>query len=418
MAQDNTVTISVNELRAGASCSYPVEGEHGVLLLGARSRITQQVINGLRERGIDSIAVHPSDLASLRGGKQKPAAVKRERSSAADGQWVSSQPVKEMLVDRHDEDLSDERTVTLRRGMGMAKAQYDKLQTLLGDGSSKAEVELSSVSDAYARAMVDDYDQTVGVIGASTVASDLAERSVRMSVIGMAIGIELGLDGPKILEIGMAGLLHDVGIYSMDKRFLEPAGRMDESELWEYQKHPLLSVKCIQEVMDVPHPVNLAVQQVHEQFDGLGYPRGVKGQRIHLYARILNVVDAYLDLTSHTADRRAIVPHDALCLMLYQAGRGLFDPRVMRAFLNAETMFPLGSMVELKNGELAHVIRRPKNGFAAPVLKGSDGDRIELESTNLQIARPVCDPHIDQMRLTNKMMEQARWCPLHHRILI
>ena len=55
MAQLNTVTISIDDLRVGATCSHPVEGDGGVLLLGARSRISQQIIAGLRERGIDSI---------------------------------------------------------------------------------------------------------------------------------------------------------------------------------------------------------------------------------------------------------------------------------------------------------------------------------------------------------------------------
>lgn len=419
MAQTQTVSISIDDLRVGATCSYPVEGDAGVLLLGARTRISAQVISGLRERGIDSIEVHPSDLASLRGeSKRKPAANRHKRAAGRGGQWMPCRPVKDLLVDRHDEDLSSERTQRLKRGMGVAKTQFDELQKLLSGDPLRSVNDLAAVSDVYARAMVDDHDQTVGVLGASTTISDLAERSVRMSVIGMAVGIELGLDGPQTLEIGMAGLLHDVGIYSMDPKFILHNEPLSESDLWEYQKHPIISLKCIQEAMEVPYSVQLTVQQVHEQFDGTGYPRGNKGQRIHLYARILNVIDAYLQLTSPAAERRAIVPHDALGLILHQAGKGMFDPQVIRAFLNTETMFPLGSMVELKNGELAQVIRRPKKGFAAPVLMGSDGERIDLASTDLEIARPVCDPHTDQMRLTNQMMQDARWCPVHHTFLL
>lgn len=420
MAHSQTVSVSIDDLRVGSSCSHPVEGEAGVLLLGANTQITAHVINGLRERGIDSIEVHPSDLASLRGsGNSKPkSAAKRDRPGSGNGEWLPSLPVKDLLVDRHDEDLSDERTQRLKRGMGIAKSQFEQLKKMVDSDHLRSVEQLAMVSDVYARAMVDDHDQTVGVIGRSTTISDLAERSVRMSVIGMAVGIELGLDGPQTLEIGMAGLLHDVGVYAMDPKFMQPTQRLSDSDLWEYQKHPLISLRCIQEVMEVPHSVQLTVQQVHEQFNGTGYPRGIKGQRIHLYARILNVVDTYLQLTSATADRKAIVPHDALGLILHQAGKGMFDPQVIRAFLNTETMFPLGSMVELENGVLAQVIRRPKSGFAAPVLRGSDGARIDLESSGLEIARPVCDPHMDEMRLTSEMMQDARWCPVHHAFLV
>ncbi len=421
MALSSTVTVSIDEIKAGASCSYPIEGECGVLLLGADTKITPHVINGLRERGITSIEVHPSDLAKLRGSGSNPRAKalpRKEKPSNPTGRWISSQPVKDLLVDRHDEDLSDERTQTLKRGMGTAKAQYERMQKLLGSSELDSISDLTSVSEVYARMMVDDHDQTVGIMGSSSPIDDIAERSVRMAVIGMAIGIEMGLDGEKTTEIGMAALLHDVGIYAMDGRFQEATRALDPSEHWEFQKHPLLSARVAQDFMEIPHSVLLAIAQVHEQFDGSGYPRGTKGQRIHLYARILNVVDAYLTLTAPAATRQAIVPHDALGLMLHQAGRGLFDPQVMRAFVNTETMFPLGSMVELKNGELAQVIRRPKAGFAAPVLLGSDGKRIELESTSLEIARPVCDPMINQMRLTPQRMKNAKWCSETHTFLI
>ena len=74
-------------------------------------------------------------------------------------------------------------------------------------------------------------------------------------------------------------------------------------------------------------------------------------------------------------------------------------------------MFPLGSMVELDSGEIAQVIRRPRTGFATPVLLGSDGKRIELESGNVEIVRPVHDPGIEQMRLTPDSMQESEWHP-------
>lgn len=239
-----------------------------------------------------------------------------------------------------------------------------------------------------------------------------------MSVLGMAIAVELGLSGQQTLEVGTVGLLHDVGLNVMDSKYSKPVELMSDTERWEYQKHPLISIACIADVMDMPHSVQMAIQQVHEQFDGSGYPRGVKGQRIHTYARILNVVDSYLQLTSATPLRLAILPHDAIGLMLHQASRGLFDPKVMRAFLNIETLFPLGSMVELSSGELAQVIRRPRTGFAAPVLLGSDGNRIELESTSVQVVRPVCDPGIEQMRLTPEVMQGSDWHPGNYSLVI
>lgn len=411
-----SVSISIDELRVGVTCSHPIEDDHGLLLLGAGTQITQQVIGGLRDRGILVIEVDPRDVDSLCGGQKKRRVVKRER--VAEAPWAASRPVKDMLVDRYHEDLSDERAEQLESSIARAKERLDQLRTKLGRQTTQLVGEFNDISRCYAQSMVEDHDQTVGQIGAMTEMDDPEARSVRMAVLGMAVAIEMGLDGPQTLEVGMTGLLHDIGLYAMDPKFRKPAELMSDAEQWEYRKHPLISVLCVADAMEVPAAVQLAMQQVHEQFDGSGYPRGVKGHRIHNYARILNVVDAYIQLTSATQARRAIVPHDALGLMLHQASRGIFDPKVMRAFLNIETLFPLGSMVELSSGQLARVIRRPRSGFSSPVLQDMSGKRIELESTNLEVVRPVCDPEVDQMRLLPERMQASQWHPADHAIVV
>ncbi len=406
-----TVPISIDELSVGTICSYPVAGDHGVLLLGANTRITQQVISGLRDRGIRSIEVDPRDLAALRGtsGKSRKATSNRARMPV--GQWIQLKPVKEILVDRYDEGLSEQRAKRLGAAMKQAKKRMDELKEKVSTTRIRSVSQLVEVSDGYARAIVDDHDQTVGAVGVTDSQFDADERSVRMSALGMAVAIELGMDGPQMLEVGVAGLLHDIGLYAMDTVLLDRDRQLTEEQWWEYKKHPNVSVECIADAIDVSESVQLAIQQVHEQFDGSGYPRGLKGQRIHINARILNVVDAYLRLTTAAGQRSAIVPHDALGLILHLASRGLFDSAVIRAFLGIETLFPLGSSVEISNGQQAQVIRRPRSGFAAPVLISEDGTRIEMETTSLEIVRPVCNPQANQMRLMPEQMLASSWHP-------
>ncbi len=414
MAQ-GTVSISIDELRVGVTCSHPIEDDHGVLLLGADTKITEPLIVGLRDRGIKHVEVDPRDLVALRGTGKKKSAVKREEKT--DEGWVKSRPVKEMLVDRYDEGFNKERTEELCKAMDEAKERFEELRTRLSEEQIRSVSEFIEISNSYARSMVDDHDQTIGVIGTVAKNDNPEERAVRLSVLGMAVAIELGLDGPQTLEVGMTALLHDIGLYAMDPKFRKPVETMSEAERWEYRKHPLISVICISDVMDIPASVQLAMQQVHEQFDGSGFPRGVRGHRIHSYARILNVVDSYLQLTTETASRQPLVPHDALGLMLHQASRGLFDPKVMRAFLNIETLFPLGSMVELSSGAVARVIRRPKDGFASPVLEDLEGNRIELEGTDITVVRPFCDPEANQVRLMPHLMPASKWHPANHAAL-
>lgn len=412
MKLKGAVSVSVDELRAGVTCSHAIEDDHGVLLLGANTAITQQLIDGLKDRGIDSIEIDPRDLAAMRGKKKKKPAPKKERKEETG--WNSSKPLKNFLVDRHDEDLCEERSELLTQKMDAARTEFAELKEMMSYERIRSLGELMFVSDDYARSIVDDHDQTLGAILRLGLTCDPDERSIRMAVLGMAVATEMGLDAQQSIEVGITGLIHDIGLHAMDSKFRKPIEMMTESEVWEYRKHPLVSVLCISEVTEIPQSVRMAMQQVHEQFDGSGFPRGIKGQRIHQYARILNVVDAYLQLTVPNTERRGVVPHDALGMMLHQASRGFFDPKVIRALLNVESLFPLGSLVELKSGELAQVIRRPRNGFAAPVLQDLDGKRIELENTKVEVVRPVCDPSVDQMRLTPQVMQSTLWHPASH----
>ena len=406
-----TVPLSIDELRVGVTCSHPVEGDHGVLLLGANTRITQQVIAGLRDRGITSIEVDPRDLAALRG----TGSAKRKRTKARDRSahelWTRTKPVKSLLVDRHDEPLSPERTKTLDHAMKSAKKRLEALQESAQTQSIRSVAELGEISDGYARSIVDDHDQTVGIVGTNEPNDQLSERSVRLSTLGMAVAIEMGLDGVQMIEIGTAGLLHDIGLYAMNPLFIQSGRHLTAEEWWEYKKHPNVTIDCISDAIDVTESVQLTIEQVHEQFDGSGYPRGVKGQRIHLNARVLNVVDVYLRLTASNDERLGIVPHDAMGLLLHLASRGIFDPQVVKAFLRIETLFPLGSNVELSSGQQAKVIRRPRSGFAAPVVFTQEGERIEMDSAAVEIVRPVCDDDSRQVRLMPEQMLESNWHP-------
>lgn len=407
MAQ-GAVSLSLDELQVGSTCSYPIEGEGSTLLVAANTAITAQIIAGLRDRGFTSIDVDPRDLASLRG--QKKVAVKRKVVVAND-QFEKSKPVKQMLVDRFDEDVDPVRAAKISQCIDKADQNFDEVIGGLATPNVNPTETLQQISDGFARSMVDDHDQTISAMAPDELLPDIDQRSVRASAIGMALAIEMGLDGPQTLEVGTVGLLSDIGLHVMKDKFMGPTEHLSNAEWWEYQKHPLIAVDLVSDRMDLSASVLLAMQQVHEQFDGSGYPRGLKGQRIHLYARILNVVECYFQLTMPTSERSTLVPHDALGLMLHKAAKGLFDPQVIRAFLNIETLYPLGSMIELSSGDLATVIRRPRKGYSEPVLIGSDGDRLELEASNLKVMRPVANPKLQQKRMSKTEMASTAWHP-------
>lgn len=418
----NTVLVPVDDLQVGAICRTPIEDEMGRLLLGTGTRITNEVIDGLRERGIEELTVNAdeADALSNRGksgaAKAKPKNTREKEASHVPGRdptkWIKGVPLKDALVNRHHEPIDLTRRRTLQGHVKMARSKFEEIRLALTERKMQTVEALSDLSGAFASAMVDDHDQTVGEVVACNTEMSLTDRSVKLGVLGMAIGTELDLDGPSVLEIGMAGLLHDIGLYSMDPAFSVPGrGAFSEEETWEYRKHPVISANSLREVSDIPHSVLLAIEQVHEQYNGEGYPFGLEGKRIHIYARILNVCDTYLRLTLGTGFRKALVPHDALGFILHQARYGSFDPQVIHALLRTKSLFPLGSRVELANGKWADVIRRPVEGYACPVLQLSDGERFDMQENPDEVVQPTCDPQRNQGRLSIDAMKNIRWNP-------
>ena len=406
----NLVTLSIDELSVGVTCSRPIVDESKILLVGANTRITQHVISRLRERGITQIDVDVCDVAMLRGAKRsKPKVVAEKRLTKEE---LLSRPLKESMVDRYEEGLSAERAIILNSKLAEASEQIESVRNQLYTQSLRSVASLVGIAGQYVDTLVDDYDQTVGMLSLSDEDEELSRRSTRMSVLGMAVAAEMGLSGRRSMEVGLTGMLHDVGLMVMDRSLRQPYQWMSEDERWEYKKHPLVASTCVQNMMEVPHNIHLAITQLHEQYDGSGYPRGLKSSRIHQYARILNVVDSYLNLTSPSRHRPALIAHDAMAFLLHQAAKGLYDPDVIRSFLRTESLFPLGSLVELSNGEAATVIRRPRHGYSAPVVIDSDGNRIALEDERIEIVRPIVNKHSSAVRMNQALMKEIQWTPL------
>ena len=405
------VGITLEQLCVGTVCKHPVEDRGGGLLLGPNASITSHVINNLRDREVTELRIDSRDVEAICAEGTSPIALAVE--SERKERIAKASPVKDLLIDCYDKPLCAKRDAELGCEMLLAKEQFGVLRQQISENVVLATDGFIEIANNYAISLIKDYDQTVGWVNAAAATCDVDDRSVRMAVLGMAVATEMGLTGQQVIDLGLTALLHDIGISLMGIPESNPVELMNEAELWEYRKHPLVSVSCVAEVPHVSEGIQIAMEQVHEQFDGSGYPRGVKSYRIHNYARILNVVDSYLQLIFPTNDRHGIIPHDALGLLLHQAGRGLFDPRVIKAFLYIESMYPLGSNVELDSGEIARVIRRPGRGFADPVLQTTEGKRIDLGQEEATVVRPVCDPEVEQIRLCPSVLGNVSWHPSH-----
>jgi HD-GYP domain-containing protein (c-di-GMP phosphodiesterase class II) len=151
----------------------------------------------------------------------------------------------------------------------------------------------------------------------------------RVSRIAGAIARELGLSEKQIDDVELAGLLHDIGKIGVEDRVLMKPSRLDPDEQELMRRHPIYGASIL-EPSAALRPLVPIVLHHHENFDGSGYPEGLKGDQIPIGSRIMIVADAYEAMTSDRIYRKAI-GHERAMDQLNKYKGVQFDPNIVRA---------------------------------------------------------------------------------------
>ena len=155
-------------------------------------------------------------------------------------------------------------------------------------------------------------------------------RRVQQGTLGLAR--ELGVtDADTLKGIEAAALLHDTGKIAVPEHILNKPGRLTPAEFETMKRHAPIGANILSSI-EFPYPVVPIVRHHHENWDGTGYPDGLKGAEIPLGARILSVVDCFDALTSDRPYRRRMTEEDALKIIVDRRGI-MYDPVVVDAFL-------------------------------------------------------------------------------------
>jgi len=182
-----------------------------------------------------------------------------------------------------------------------------------------------------------------------------AQHSMNVSALSIVMAKSMGMNPREMEDIGVCGMLHDVGKTGVSSEVLAQTGPLSSAELEEMQKHArygrdiLLSTKSVMSgAADVAH-------SHHERPDGTGYPRRLDDENIPLFARIVAIAEAYDTMTTRQTYRAATSPSDAL-KELYALRGKQFDEELVIRFIDAVGIFPPGSVVEMSNGEIGIVL--------------------------------------------------------------
>jgi len=164
-----------------------------------------------------------------------------------------------------------------------------------------------------------------------------AERhSEGVAELGAALSARINMDVEKRQILQHAAKLHDIGKVAISDSVINKPSRLTRAEYLMIQQHTILGYQLLQP-MNIHAMIKTAILSHHENFDGSGYPEGLKGEAIPLEARLIRIVDFYDALTSHRSYRSKPAYGSTEALDVLQENRHCFDPFLFDTFVEMVT---------------------------------------------------------------------------------
>ena len=212
-------------------------------------------------------------------------------------------------------------------------------------------------------------------------------HSVAVCALMVALARGLGMGVQACREAGLAGLLHDVGKAVMPLDLLNKPGKLTEAEFAVMRSHPVRGHALLAESGSAdPVAMDVCLHH-HERIDGTGYPHRLKGDAITRMARMGAICDVYDAISSTRPYKSAWDPADSVSRMASWAGH--FDPILFAVFVRSLGIYPTGSLVRMRSGRLAVVVKQHAKDLTLPTVKVffSTQSNLPITVTQIDLAR-------------------------------
>lgn len=200
------------------------------------------------------------------------------------------------------------------------------------------------------------------------------KHSVDVATMAMIIARKSGLPNKDVYQIGVAGLLHDVGKSHIPNEILNKAGKLTEEEFTVMKNHTIYGYNILKEKSEISNEIIAGVLQHHEKINGRGYPLKLADKQITPYARVLSVADIYDALVTERPYKKGFSAHDALEMIMAMTDE--LDVDFMRSFIDTVILYPVDTSVTLSNGERARVVKNTPHYPMRPKVVGLKSGKV------------------------------------------
>ncbi|QDT39919.1 HD-GYP domain-containing protein [Stratiformator vulcanicus] len=371
--------LRLKDLRPGARLPVPLYDDQERLLLNAGIVLSRRNLDRLLARGVSHVRVDQRHAEQLTNdGKAARARRQQLSNDAARSEPQESFGGRTFPIDAFIHQVKRSRgrvpSVDVEQQFDQTiRAAEANVKLLFAEIGASAKIPGAKVKDITvetAEQLAADLDLFMR-LGINVDHSDSSAymHGVRVARLAMSAGTIAGLTRDRLLGLGMGCLIADAGMAAIDRSIYNLPRRLTRSEFLEITKHPGRTFDMLTKVPEIPPDARTVAYQIHERWDGSGYPRQRRGVQIHPLARLAMVADVFVALVSPRPHRAAYSAYDAIRIVLTETSQGRFDPASVRTVLETISLFPIGSIVSLNTGQVGRVVSTNLQDYTRPIIE-------------------------------------------------
>lgn len=211
-------------------------------------------------------------------------------------------------------------------------------------------------------------DLVIDLMDLKTVGGYLYEHSINVMILSLVLGISIGLNRSELDKLALSASLHDIGLMFVPPDILNKTKPLTKGEFEIVKRHPLLGFEFLKATTDLSPLIRIPVLQHHETYNGKGYPNQLEHTKVHLFSKIIGLIDAFDAMTSDRPHRKAL-PTQEVIEFIMGSGGTIFDPGLAKAFIKHINPYPLNTIVELNDGSIGIVVKINDKIFTRPIIR-------------------------------------------------
>jgi putative nucleotidyltransferase with HDIG domain len=206
-------------------------------------------------------------------------------------------------------------------------------------------------------------------------------HSIHVGLLSAVIARLLGLPDKVCMEVGEAGLFHDIGKLRIPGEILNKPGALTEAEQEMMRQHTQIGYAMMRKLPHLPKSIADAALLHHERLDGSGYPFGLKQENIPFTVQIVSVADQFDALVSNRSYRPKVSPFEAAHVLWEAQFEGTMNPAIVTPFVMYISQSYVGSRVRLSTGEEGVIVRYHPQEPLRPLVRTDNETFVELTTT-------------------------------------